>query len=98
MKAILFYWSRGAEVRREIVLFIHGCNEKDSPCFLNQLAKHLKLTHPGAKKHLDLLIEHGYIEQINPGGKPLYLRLSALGKGVAEEFLGKKGKEGEQKE
>lgn len=90
MKSILFYWSRGAEVRRKIVLFIYRHNREDKPCFMNLLAKHLGLTHPGVKKHLDLLTEEGYIEQLNPGGKPIYLRLTASGRDVAEEFAGKR--------
>lgn len=89
MKSILFYWSKGAEVRRELVVFIYRRNRDDKPCFLNLLAKHLKLTHPAVKKHLDLLIEGGYIEQLNPESKPIYLRLTSRGRELAEEFVGK---------
>ena len=31
------------------------------------------------KKHIDLLIEEGYIEQVNPKGKPIFLKLSEEG-------------------
>ncbi len=89
MKSILFYWSRGAEVRRRLVLFVSRCNLEGKPCFLNLLAKHLGLTHAGVKKHLDLLLEEGYVEQINPAGKPIYLRLTTLGEGVAGELAGR---------
>ncbi|MFH1211157.1 MAG: hypothetical protein V1645_04570 [archaeon] len=88
-KSVLFYWSKGAGTRRRILLIIKNANEKNEPCFLNVMAKRLKLTHVAVKKHIDLLVEEGYVEPINPSGKPVYLRLSDSGKGIIKE-LGKK--------
>ncbi len=85
-KSILFYWSKGADVRRRILLFIHKHNKKNKPCFLNLIAKELRVTHVAAKKHIDLLLEEGYINQINPKGKPIYLELSKNGNKVILEF------------
>lgn len=89
MKTILFYWSKGANVRRDIISLIHKCSEREEPCFLNYLSKKLKLTHVAVKRHLDLLIENGYIKQMNPKGKPVYLQLTSKGKDIIKEF--KKG-------
>ncbi|MBI4361317.1 helix-turn-helix domain-containing protein [Candidatus Micrarchaeota archaeon] len=85
-KSILFYWSRGAEVRRKILRLVHHANQKNKPAFLNALAKTLKLSHVAVKKHVDLLLEEGFLEEVNPGGKPIYLRLSKNGATVLSEF------------
>ena len=86
-KSVLFYWSKGAETRRKMLRIINTREEKGEPSFLNVIASELGITHAAAKKHLDLLVEEGYIEQINPGGKPVYLRLTEKGKEMIEEFL-----------
>ncbi len=85
-KTVLFYWSRGAEVRRDVVRLIGDAQKKNEPAFLNALAKELELSHVAVKKHLDLLVEEGYVESINPDGKPVYLKLSASGKAVYAEI------------
>ncbi len=91
-KSILFYWSKGAETRRKMIRFIYECEKAQEACFLNILAKKTGLTHVAVKKHLDLLREEGYIEFVNPGGKPVYLKLSKRGTDVAKEFCEKKQK------
>lgn len=85
-KTILFYWSKGAETRRNIVRFIYQRQEKNEPCFLNLLAKEFNLSHVAIKKHLDLLIEENFVEAINPSGKPVYLKLTPSGKKVIKEL------------
>lgn len=85
-KSVLFNWSKGANIRREIIKIIKLCEEKNEPCFLNIIAKKLKLTHVAVKKHTDLLSEEGYIIPINPEGKPIYLKLSETGKEIYSEF------------
>ncbi len=85
-KSVLFYWSRGAEVRRKILSLTHRANQKKKPIFLNALAKKLGLSHVAVKKHVDLLVEEEYLEEINPGGKPVYLSLSKQGRRVLDEF------------
>ena len=87
MKAILFYWSRGAKVRRKIIKIIRKCEEKNEPCFLNKIASKVGLTHVTVKTHLDLLIEEGYVEIINPKGKPHYLKLARKGKNIYRELM-----------
>ncbi len=85
-KTILFYWSKGADIRRKILNIIRQANQKNRPVFLNSLAKTLDLSHVAVKKHVDLMVEEGFLEEINPGGKPIYLRLSKDGVAVLTEF------------
>ncbi len=86
MKTILFYWSKGADTRVRILKKIGGCSAKGEGCYLNTIAASLGLSHVGIKKHLDLLIEEGYVRVINPGGKPVFLELSRKGLEVLDEF------------
>ena len=86
MKSICFYWSKGAEIRRKIILLIDRCNKTNKACFMNILADELKISHVGMKKHIDLLIEEKYISQVNPSGKPIYLQLTKLGKEIVKEL------------
>lgn len=89
-KSILFYWSKGAELRRKIIRLVKSCEEKNKPCFLNSLAKELKITHVAVKKHLDLLLEEEYVEPLNPKGKPIYLKLTKAGNELHKEFIDSK--------
>ena len=88
-RSVLFYWSKGARTRRRILMETRKLNEADEPCFLNVLSDKLELSHVAVKKHMELLIEEKYIKQINPGGKPIYLEITAAGKDVLEEVAGK---------
>ncbi len=86
MKTILFYWSKGADTRVRILRAVQRCNAGGKGCYLNTIAASLGLSHVGIKKHLDILIEEGYVKIINPGGKPLFLELSHKGQDVLGEF------------
>lgn len=85
-KSILFFWSRGADVRRKIIRLVDSARRRKKPVYLNKLAEKLSLSHVAVKKHVDLLVEEGYLEELNPGGKPVYLALSTGGKAVLAEF------------
>lgn len=85
-KTILFYWSKGAETRVKILNTVHQSNKKNEACFLQQIANKLKVSHVGAKKHIDLLIENGYLKEVNPKGKPIYLETTPSGTAVLKEF------------
>lgn len=85
-ESILFYWSKGAETRRKIIWYMHRCEKRDDPCFINKIADELDLSHVAIKKHIDLLVEEDYIKQMNPSGKPIYLKLTEDGKAVVEEM------------
>ncbi len=86
MKTILFYWSKGAQTRRKLIREISNCEKAGKPCYLNVLSEALGASHVAVKKHLDLLVEEGYVQVINPGGKPHYLKLTGEGSKVVEEF------------
>ena len=73
-------------MRRKIIKIIGKCGELNKACFLNSIAKELKISHVGAKKHLDFLSEENYIEGINPQGKPVYLKLTKKGEELYREF------------
>ncbi len=85
-KTILFYWSKGAETRVKILNAAHQCNKNKEPCFIQQIADKLKISHVGIKKHVDLLIENGYLKEVNPKGKPVYLELTHSGNAILKEF------------
>lgn len=86
MKSILFYWGKGAETRVRIIQLIHECNQKKQACYLNQLAQKMNLSHVAIMKQLGLLIEDGYVREMNPGGKPVYLELTSKGEEINKEF------------
>jgi predicted ArsR family transcriptional regulator len=86
MKTILFYWSKGSDTRRRLVRLIADFERKSEPCYLNLLAERIGLSHVAIKKHVDLLIEEGYIRVLNPGGKPVFLALTDKGIGALREF------------
>ena len=86
MKTILFYWSKGADIRRKILKIIADCESRNEPCYLNVLAEKFGLSHVAIRKHLDLLREEGYVKILNPEGKPNYLALTKKGVDVLKEF------------
>ncbi|HQT44343.1 MAG TPA: winged helix-turn-helix domain-containing protein [Candidatus Micrarchaeota archaeon] len=90
MKTILFYWSKGADIRRDILRQIAGYEKKDKPCYLNLIADNFGLSHVAIKKHIDLLVDEGYVHPLNPKGKPVYLAVTKLGYDMLKEF-GEKG-------
>lgn len=68
---------------------IGRCSAKGEGCYLNIIATSMKLSHVGIKKHLDLLIDEGYVRVMNPGGKPIFLELTHKGLDVLGEFFQK---------
>ncbi len=88
MKTILFYWSKGSDTRRKLVRAIAECERHGEACYLNFLAEKMGLSHVAIKKHMDLLVEGGYVKVLNPGGKPVYLVLTSKGIEVLKEFSG----------
>ncbi len=86
MKSVLFYWGKGADTRVAIIKTIGVCNERKEPCFLNQIAQANNLSHVAIMKHLSLLMEEGYVRELNPDGKPIYLELTENGKKILREF------------
>lgn len=85
-KTVLFYWSKGAKTRIKILNIAQQCSKKRQPCFLNQIAEAMKISHAGIKKHVDLLTEEGYLKQINPQGNPVYLEITQKAVSILKEF------------
>lgn len=85
-KTVLFYWSKGADMRRKIIKYVENCENEDKSCFINSIASEYKVSHVAIKKHVDLLVEEKYIKPINPNGKPIYLKLTCAGKKVFTEL------------
>ena len=73
-------------MRVRILNEIDKCAKKGEPCYLNILAAKLGLSHVAVKKHLDLMVEEGFVLELNPGGKPVYLSLTQKGNEVLDEF------------
>ncbi len=86
MKTILFYWSKGSDTRRKLISIIAQSEREGDACYLTVLSDKLKLSHVAIKKHIDLMIDQGYIRILNPGGKPVYLVLTEKGIGALKEF------------
>lgn len=86
MKTILFYWSKGADTRRKLIRMIADCEREGEACYLNMLAEKIKMSHVAIKKHVDLMLDEGYIKVLNPGGKPIYIALTQKGIEMLKEF------------
>ena len=84
-ESILFVWGKGAGTRRKILHLLKQCG-KEEPCFLNRIAHELGISHVATRKHLTLLIEGGYVQPLNPDGKPVYLTLTEKGKRAAKKY------------
>lgn len=86
MKSVLFYWGKGADVRRRIMLLIFAHEKKNSPSYLNLLAQEINQSHVTTRRHIELLLEEQYLEEQNPGGKPTYLTLTKKGHEIVAEL------------
>ncbi len=86
MKSVLFYWSKGANVRRKLMVYAANREKEREPYFLNSIAAHLNISRTAAKKHLKLLLNGKFLTEVNPGGKPVFLRLTKAGKRIVKEL------------
>ncbi|MBI2079761.1 hypothetical protein HYT84_03280 [Candidatus Micrarchaeota archaeon] len=86
MKTILFYWGKGSDTRVKIIHLIADSERLSEPCYINIIAEKFKVSHVAIKKHIDLLIDEGYLSIINPDGKPHYLILTEKGIEILKEF------------
>lgn len=86
MKSVLFYWGKGADVRRRILAIIVKNEQSRKPSYLNQIAGEISQSHVTTRRHIELLNEEGYLTEQNPGGKPTYLLLTEKGKKMAKEL------------
>jgi DNA topoisomerase IA len=86
--SVLFLWSKGAFIRRKILLEVHNAEKNRSPIFVTRLQQILinkmekKPSRSTIRKHVNVLLEFNYIRIINKEGKPKYLALTDLGEKV----------------
>ena len=73
-------------MRVKILHEIYKCGQGNEPCFLSKLAKKFKMSHVALRKHLELMVEDGFVEEINPDGKPVYVKLTEKGLKTLKEF------------
>jgi DNA-binding MarR family transcriptional regulator len=87
MEEIILLYSNGAPIRRKILQLFHT-KEKDSwPLCLTSVAGQFDISKVAIKRHVDLLLENGYLEKINPAGKPVYLKLTSKGTETARKYI-----------
>ncbi|MHA2105696.1 MAG: hypothetical protein ACW981_19900 [Candidatus Hodarchaeales archaeon] len=90
--SVLFLWSKGAFIRRKILLEVHNAEKNRSPIFVTKLQQILdnKIdNYPSRstiRKHVNVLLEFNYIRIINKKGKPKYLALTDFGKKIITLF------------
>lgn len=84
---IIFLHSKGAEVKRKIIgtLFVQDIHQHIHS--LSSLSFEFNISKVAVKKHLDYLHYMGYVEKINPNGKPVFLRLTDKGRQTAKKFI-----------
>ncbi|MHA1983918.1 MAG: hypothetical protein ACW967_06155 [Candidatus Hodarchaeales archaeon] len=86
--SVLFLWSKGAFIRRKILLEVHNAEKNRNSIFVTKLQQILgnkmekQLSRSTIRKHVNVLLEFNYIRIINKEGKPKYLALTDLGKKI----------------
>lgn len=91
--SILFVWSKGARQRRNILAEIERSQNKKEPIYVSKLSETLsksekngEISISAIRKHVKVLVEYGFVEPINKGGKPEYLQLTDTGKKTIEKI------------
>ncbi len=87
METIIFLHSKGAETRRKIIQLLYKQDKIRNLHCLTSLQYEFKISKPGLKKHIDYLSYLGYIDKMNPKGKPVFLRLTEKGYEAAKKFI-----------
>ncbi|MDY6770683.1 MAG: winged helix-turn-helix domain-containing protein [Candidatus Nanohaloarchaea archaeon] len=84
-ETVLFYLSDGGDVRLKILELVRDAEENDEGMYLTKLADELDMSHVGARNHLQLLLDEGYVRYKNPDGKPKFLEITDEGERVLED-------------
>lgn len=85
-ETVLFFLSEGGDVRCTIVRLVKEANDAQEGIYLNVLAEELGMSHVAARKHVQLLLEEGYLAYKNPDGNPKYLELTEKGEDIYAEI------------
>ncbi|MGM5484707.1 MAG: HTH domain-containing protein [Nanobdellota archaeon] len=87
MENMIFLYSKGGESRRKIIQELYHQMKERYNNSVSTLAEELEISKVAVKRHVDRLIELGYIEKLNPRGKPIYLELTEKGQETAKKYL-----------
>ncbi|OLS26384.1 MAG: hypothetical protein HeimC3_09340 [Candidatus Heimdallarchaeota archaeon LC_3] len=97
--SLLFIWTKGAKIRREIVKIVFSYQEKNEAIFLSKITNDLiekytekKVTISLVRFHLKSLEKYNLIESINKGGRPEYLSLTREGLDAFNRIIEENGK------
>ncbi|MHA2105308.1 MAG: hypothetical protein ACW981_17910 [Candidatus Hodarchaeales archaeon] len=96
--SMLFIWTKGAKIRREIIRVVYGLQKKNESIFLSKITEEINeifqektITISVVRFHLKSLIKYGLIQEINKGGRPEYLKLSQEGLDSYERLMVENG-------
>lgn len=87
MESVIFLYSKGGTLRRRIIQFLYKERNKMMLHYLSTLSDEIGISKPAMKKHVDSLTEFGYIDKVNPGGNPTFLRLTEKGCETAKRYI-----------
>ncbi|MFH0874975.1 MAG: hypothetical protein V1859_03495 [archaeon] len=87
MDAIVFQHSKGAHTRRKIIQALYKQERENFLHCAATLCGDFEISNAAIKKHIDYLSLEGYVEKINPEGKPIFLKLSEKGNVAAKKYI-----------
>jgi predicted ArsR family transcriptional regulator len=87
MDTILFLHSKGAQTRRKLVQLLYHETKNNYLHTITTLSSELGISKVAVKKHVDYLTYLGYVDKMNPKGKPVFLRLTEKGTIIAKKYL-----------
>jgi repressor of nif and glnA expression len=96
---MLFIWTKGAKIRREIIKLMNFLEGNEESIFLSKITEEINkffqektITISVVRFHLKSLIKYGLVQEINKGGKPEYLKLTQEGLDACERLKAENGK------
>ena len=87
MEKMIFLYSKGGDSRRKILQELYHQMKEKYNNSASTLAEELGISKVAVKRHVDRLEELGYIQKLNPRGKPVYLELTDIGVETAKKYL-----------
>ncbi|MDY6778707.1 MAG: winged helix-turn-helix domain-containing protein [Candidatus Nanohaloarchaea archaeon] len=84
-ETVLFYLSEAGDKRLKMLQLVSEAEEEQEGMYLTKMAEEIGISHVAARKHLQLLLEEGYLRYKNPDGKPKFLEMTDKGRSVLED-------------
>ncbi len=84
-ETVLFYLLEAGDKRLKMLRLVTEAEEEQEGMYLTKLAENLDISHVAARKHLQLLLDEGYLQYKNPDGKPKFLELTEEGHDILED-------------